>query len=340
MIDNKLHIGIVGFGRLGALHAKNISGSDIARVQAVCDVNPDCLEQVKSRYDAEVYADIDEFLTAPLDGVVIASSTSEHLEHIKAVTKKGIPIFSEKPVGLTMESTDEILQEIVNAGVPFQIGFQRRWDPRYLKVKEIIKSGEIGKPVLIKAYGRDPNASRPENWGLDKNGGLFLNAAIHDYDYARFLFGTEVEKLSATGAALVYEDLAKVGDIDTCSTSLFFKDRTMAITEWSRYASYGYNVGMEVTCTEGVVRIGQADRSPVTLQRKNDKAPSVFAVFADAFKAEMDGFLKAIIDKKIMSPGVEDARIALQLALSARMSYQSNSELIDITPLAPLIIAS
>ncbi len=335
-MNNKIRIGLIGFGHLGAIHAENIVASNIAELHAVCDIDTNALEHAKSQYGARVNTDINEFLANTLDGVVIASSTSQHLKHIDAIARKGIPIFTEKPIGLTLEQTDEVLQEIVNANVPFQIGFQRRWDPRYRKVKEIIESGEIGKPVLFKAYGRDPNASKPENWGLDKNGGLFLNAAIHDYDAARFLFGTEVEKLSATGAVLVYSDLANFGDIDTCSTTLFMKDGAMAMTEWSRYATYGYDVGMEIICSEGVARIGRADTSPVAVYHKNEMAPSVFEVFADAFKAEVEGFLSAIVERRPMSPGVEDARIALQLALAARVSLESGSKLVDITPLAPL----
>lgn len=332
----KINLGLVGFGRLGSIHAQNIVSSEDAELAAICDIDSSALQRAAAQYPVKAFANIDDFLAVPLDGVVIASSTSMHLAHIQSTTKAGIPIFTEKPIGLTLEQTDEVLQEIVDSGIPFQIGFQRRWDPRYLKVKAIINSGEIGEPVLFKAYGRDSDASNPVNWGLDKNGGLFLNAAIHDYDVARFLLGKEVEKLSATGGALVYRDLAMVGDIDTCTTTLFMEGGTMAMTEWSRYATYGYDIGMEIVATEGMVQIGRKQTSSVNIFRRNENGSSVFDVFADAYKAEIDGFITAIKQGSPMTPGVEDARIALQLALGARESFETGNTLIQFQPLKTL----
>jgi predicted dehydrogenase len=189
----------------------------------------------------------------------------------------------------------------------------------------------------MKSYGRDTDASNPSNWGLKKNGGLFLNAAIHDYDLARYIFNKEVLKLSASGAALVYKDLKKVQDIDTCSTTLFIDGGSMAITEWSRYATYGYDVELEIICTEGSVRMGRENTPKLELLRTNLDAPTVFEIFGDAFKAEIEGFIDAIIHKTPMTPGIEDARIALQLALMARSSFQNNSTIVKVPKLRPII---
>lgn len=336
MILNKARVGLIGFGRLGSVHARNIAKAPNAELVAVCDLNTECLNTAKSEYDLAVFTKVEEFLELPLDGVVIASSTAEHISNIRDVARKRIPIFTEKPIGLTMEETDAVLQEVVDADVPFQIGFQRRWDHRYMKAKEIIHSGDIGSPVLYKAYGRDPNASKPKNWGLDKNGGLFLNAAIHDYDAARFLFNKEVTALSASGGALVYSGLEEVGDIDTCATTLYIGDSALALTEWSRYATYGYDIGMEIVCTEGIVSFGRNADSSVLVQKKNVEAPVVYEVFQNAYKAEIDSFIDAIVNNTEMTPGVEDARIALHIALQARLSFQSNNQRLSVPHLEPL----
>ena len=333
---NTIRIGVIGFGRLGMIHARNIAASKVAELYAVCDVSQEALHRAESAYGVMVFEDLNEFLSLPLDGVVIASGTSLHLTHILSVAKAGMAIFTEKPVGLTLEATDMVLQQVVDAGVPFQIGFQRRWDPRYLQAKQIIDSGQIGVPVLFKAYGRDPDASNPANWGLDKNGGLFLNAAIHDYDAARFLMGSEVEKISATGAALVYEGLANVSDIDTCATTLFMTNSVMAITEWSRYAVYGYDIGAEIIGTGGMVQIGREQSGGLTHWRAHDEAPTVLSVFADAYKAEIDGFIASIAHKLPTTPGIEDARTALHMALLARESYRSNAVLVTVPQLKAL----
>lgn len=334
---SKIRLGLIGIGRLGSIHAKNIAASDNAELFAVCDTYAPALEYAKETYNTQTFSDMESFLAQPLDGVVIASNTHLHLDHIRAVAKAGKHIFTEKPIGLTLEETDEVLQDVVNAGVLFQIGFQRRWDPRFIEAKEAIKAGKIGEPVLFKSYGRDPNASNSANWGLDKNGGLFLNAAIHDYDAARFLLEKEVTKLSATGAALVYSDLEKFNDIDTSTTTLFLGDKAMAMTEWSRYATYGYDIAAEIIGTEGIIQIGHEQTSPVSIRGRNDKGRTVFDEFGDAYASEIEGFVKAIQDGKPATPGIEDARIALHLALHARMSFEAGNKLLAVEALAPLV---
>lgn len=332
----KVRIGVIGFGRLGSTHARNVAESKHAELYAVCDNDKNALERAATEYKVKTHLNLAEFLAEPLDAVVIASSTPLHLDHICACAKARKHIFTEKPIGLTLEKTDRALQEVVNAGILFQIGFQRRWDSRFLEAKKLIADGVIGEPVLFKAYGRDPNASNPANWGLDKNGGLFLNAAIHDYDAARFILGGEVTKISAIGAALVYPGLAKMNDIDTCSTSLFLGTHKMAMTEWSRYAVYGYDVEAEVIGTEGMIRIGDQRNLGVSLYSRDNQIKSVFEEFADAYKAEIDAFARSVADNMPTTPGLEDARIALSLALSARASYQKNGEAILTQPLRPL----
>jgi len=332
---SKIRLGLIGFGRLGSVHARNIANSKNAELYAVCDTAQEALDKAKEMYDVQTYADMDDFLAQPFEGVVIASNTHLHIEHIRAAAKAGKHIFTEKPIGLTLEETDALLQEVVDAGVKFQIGFQRRWDPRFVKAKEVIDSGDLGEPVLFKSYGRDPNASNPANWGLDKNGGLFLNCAIHDYDAARFLMNREIVKLSATGAALVHTELAKFNDIDTSATTLFLENNAMAITEWSRYATYGYDIGAEIICTEGVIQIGCDRTAPIFVKHRDDNAPGVFEEFADAYAAELEGFAQAIIDDKPTTPGIEDARIALHLALLARNSFEQG-KVIEVAVLKPL----
>jgi predicted dehydrogenase len=262
-----------------------------------------------------------------------------HQAHIQAVARAGKAIFTEKPVGLSMVETDAVLQEVVNAGVPFQIGFQRRWDPRYRKAKEVIESGEIGTPVLFKAYGRDPSASNPANWGLDKNGGIFLNCAIHDFDAARYLLGQEVEEVSAVGGAVVHKGLWDIGDADTASTTLGFSGGAMAITEWSRYASYGYEVGMEVIGTRGKVgfsSLPEEQYSGLSIHLANGGSSSVFSVFKEAFKSSIEGFALAVEHGMETNPGVQDARASLQIAMAARASFQGSGITLPVSPLGML----
>jgi len=335
-LGERVRLGVIGYGKLGSVHAANVAAIPGAELLAVCDPNPDALTRAVDRHGVVALPDLDDFLALPLDGVVIASNTPLHAEHIRAAALAGKAIFTEKPVGLSLASTDDVLQHVVDAGVPFQIGFQRRWDERYQHAKAVIDSGEIGDPVLFKCHGRDPDASDPANWGLDRNGGLFLNCAIHDYDAARFLMGREVERLCATGAALVHKGLGDLGDADTCATSLFFGENAMALTEWSRYACYGYDIAMEVVGTRGIVQFGQQRDWMVIIRRSADRSGSVFDVFGDAYRRSMEGFVDAIVTGLDTRPGVEDARIALHLALTARQSFELGGNTLDVEALARL----
>lgn len=320
-------------GRLGSIHAENIARSSKAELTAVCDINADVLEKARKEYGSVGFSDLAKMLDHTIDAVVIASNTHLHIEHIKMAAAAGKHIFTEKPIGLTIKETDEALQAVVDAGVNFQIGFQRRWDPRFLAAKKAISDGAIGEPVLYKAYGRDPNASNPSNWGLDKNGGLFLNASIHDYDAMRFLMGKEVSKVSATGSALVYSGLKEFKDVDTSSTTAFLGDSAMAMTEWSRYAAYGYEIGLEIIGTAGKIQFSKDNSkssSQLLIQTASEDGNTVIKEFGEAYKLEIDAFVKSILDGKPSTPGVEDARIALHIALAARESHDNHGKMIDV----------
>lgn len=315
-----LRIGIIGFGRLGKIHADNVSNSKLAAVVAVCDTDDIKLEQARKLYNCAVFNNLEDLFAFELHAVIIASSTPMHLEHIEEATKHKVAIFTEKPVGLSLEETDRVLALINESNIAFQIGFQRRWDHRFIKAKKVLNSGQIGKALMYKAYGRDPNASNPSNWGLDKNGGLFLNAAIHDYDAARFVLGQEIIQVSAIGAVVHHKGLEEHHDFDTALTTMLTTGGAIVNTEWSRYATYGYDMGLEIIGTEGAIKISQNIGDEFLVINRNDAAPSVIEVFSDSYQKQIDAFIQSLVDKSLPSPSVEDARIALNLALTARDS--------------------
>lgn len=326
-------IGVLGFGRMGEMHAAAVAASPAAQLTAICDLSATARDRAARLYCVPVFAYLEDFLLQDLDAVVIASITQQHARHIAACAAAGVAIFTEKPVGLTMEESDAALAAVERAGVPFQIGYQRRWDAGYREMKRLIDSGEIGRPVYLKAYGREPEASSPAHWGLDKNGGLFLNCAIHDYDLARFLFGQEVESVSATGAVVVHHGLTDFGDIDTCSTTLRLSGSAIAVTEWTRFASYGYEVAAEMIGTDGVLQLGRARPEGLVMRGRGEAAgSSVFARFAQAFQSSIHEFAAAVSDGRRPSPGVQDARAALQVALAARQSFLSGSMTLQVPP--------
>lgn len=332
---SKLRLGVLGYGRMGAVHAGNVAAAGDAELVAVCDRDTAALRRARARHGVATFDDTAEFMSASMDGIIIASSSASHADHVVAAAGAGLHMFVEKPVALTFDETDRVIEAVRRARVALQVGFQRRWDPRYRRIKDVIESGDIGEPVLLKAHGRDPNASRPANWGLSKNGGLFVNCAIHDYDIARYLLDREVDRVAATGAVLVHRGLSEVGDLDICTTSLFFGSEAMATLEWSRFSATGFEAAIEVIGTKGSVQLARSKGQGVVVQSGDQGRGSVIEFFGDAYLSSLAGFIEAVHTGTAPNPGIEEARIASYLAELARISFEHDGIVIpaSIPPL-------
>jgi inositol 2-dehydrogenase len=320
-------VGVIGLGRIGWMHAQNVAWRIRGvRLAAACDA----VEEVRDRARAELYVPcferVEELVErSDVDAVLIASTAETHAAMIETAVKAGKHVFSEKPIGLTLEQTDPVLQRVLDSGLRFQIGFQRRWDASFLEARRRIQAGEIGRPIVFTAHGRDPRFTGAFQ-DPAKSGGIFLDAAIHDYDAARFLLGREVVRVCAQGATLVHHHLTPLGDVDTCATVLTFDDGALGIVEWNRCSAYGYDVRAEVQGTEGALQIGSLRRHDVMrLDARgvlHDTPPWFAERFGDAYRAQIEGFATAIRDGTFATPGVEDARRSLLVALTARESAQ------------------
>jgi myo-inositol 2-dehydrogenase/D-chiro-inositol 1-dehydrogenase len=173
-------LGVIGTGRIGRMHTENTT-------------------------------DFAELLQDPeIEGVVIALSSELHAETICRAAEAGKHIFCEKPVGFAPEPIAEALAAVRKAGVQLQVGFNRRFDPSLQKLQQAVRDGAVGDLHSVRVINRDPKA--PD---LDRSGGMFFDFTIHDFDTLRFLGESEIEEVYAAGAALVDEEIAAAGDIDT-----------------------------------------------------------------------------------------------------------------------------
>src|SRR5260370_28791313 len=206
-------IGVIGLGRMGRLYARmlasRVSG---VHLDAVAEVSEQAQSQIMGELDvAHAFADAYELLALPdLDAVVIATPTSTHHDLVIAAAKAGKAIFCEKPLALTLEENRSILQAVASAQVPLQVGFMRRFDAAYQRAKTLITDGQIGHPVTFKSLSRDPFCPPGEYMDPAKSGGLILDMAIHDFDLAPCLVGSEVERVPPEGPVLVCNALAPV----------------------------------------------------------------------------------------------------------------------------------
>src|SRR6476660_7740536 len=130
----KLHIGLIGLGRLGRVYARDLS-TRIAetRLTAVSDTNAALAQEIAAEFDVpRWFGDPSALLTSPdVDAIVIVSPTHTHRELVIAAASAGKPTFCEKPLALTLDACQEMHRAVTRHGTFFQMGFMRRFDPGY-----------------------------------------------------------------------------------------------------------------------------------------------------------------------------------------------------------------
>src|SRR5579872_4798608 len=229
MSEKKISLGIIGAGRIGRIHAKNIAtGMPSARLAAIADLNLAAAREIADRLNVPVATgDYRQLLANPaIDAVAICSASDTHAQLIEEAAASGKHIFCEKPIGLDFESVKQALAAVERAGVKLQAGFNRRFDPGFARARELVATGKIGAPHLVRITSRDPGPPPLEY--VRAAGGLFMDMTIHDFDMTRFLAGSDAVEIYAVADALVDPELAKLGEVDTCVITLRLKNGALA----------------------------------------------------------------------------------------------------------------
>lgn len=319
-----LGFGVLGAGRIGRLHARNLSGAvDRARVVGVMDAIPEAAEVVAAA-SAGAYATQDAealIKDEQIDCVLIASPTTLHAEQIVLAARAGKAIFCEKPVAFTLPETIEAMEVVEETGVPFQIGFNRRFDPGIAAVAEAIHSGGLGEVEMFRSQSGDH--SPPPLDYVATSGGIYLDSAIHDIDVARFIVG-EVERVTALGRVLIEPGMEEHGDVDTSVLTLEFASGALGIIQNSRRTAYGHDVRVEVHAAAGkVVSEEERDTQAWTYTRegiRGDYRSDFLERFKQAYIRELQSFVDAVLEGRKPSPGPRDAVESLRVAIAATRS--------------------
>jgi inositol 2-dehydrogenase len=296
---------------------------------AIADIGEQSRTQVADEFGVfHAFSYAHELIAVPeLDAIVISTPTSTHCDLVIAAARAGKAIFCEKPLALTLEETHTALEAVAQAHVPFQIGFMRRFDAGYQKAKTLIDGGLIGSPVTFKSLSRDPFCPRPEYASPKQSGGLIFDMAIHDFDLARWLTGSEVERVTSEGALLVCKDLESVGDIDNALINLRFMSGALGNVEVSRNAFYGYDIRTEVLGSAGAVMIGVHQYTPVVLFTRagahHDVTPYLMERFGDAYAAQLQHFVDCLKSGRSPSVGAADALAACEIGVAATRAYKT-----------------
>jgi myo-inositol 2-dehydrogenase/D-chiro-inositol 1-dehydrogenase len=293
-----------------------------AALTMVFDAHSDTARAVGDTFGVPVAADVDELLGASdVDAVAICTSTDTHADLIVAAAEAGKAIFCEKPVSLDLAEMDRALAAVEAAGVPFQIGFNRRFDPAHASVA----AADVGERQLVRISSRDP-APPPVEY-IRRSGGLFLDMTIHDFDMARFVAHSEVVEVFARGAVRVDPAIGEAGDLDTAVVTLVHENGCLTQIDNSRQAVYGYDQRVEVFGSTGMAASeNPLAHSGVVRTKDGTSAPTLPYFYLEryipSYLAEWKAFVSAVSEGRTPPVTVADARAPLVIGLAAWQSVR------------------
>jgi myo-inositol 2-dehydrogenase/D-chiro-inositol 1-dehydrogenase len=324
----KVNVAVIGAGRIGRIHARNLKFQiPGAKLLAVADVVAESAQKVADELEIPVCETDYRRLLAndDIQAVVICSSTDTHARIMIEAAMAGKHMFCEKPIALEIDKIDEALAAVRKAEVKLQVGFNRRFDPGFLRAKRLVESGKIGVPQLLRISSRDPQP--PPLDYVKSSGGLFLDMMIHDFDMARFLLGEEVTELMATGHCLIDPAIGKCGDVDTAVVLLKFQSGALGTIDNSRQAVYGYDQRIEIFGSGGSVAVGNKTPTEVTIHNadsiQSDKPLHFFLErYQEAYLAEMKEFVTCVLENKPPSVGGADGKISVAMGYAALESIR------------------
>ena len=327
---SKIGVGVIGTGRIGKLHIENIAQNiPEAELIALCSLDLPGAEILSKQFNVpKVTSDYTALLADPkVEAVLVASATDTHVEISQAAAKAEKHVFCEKPISLDLAQVDETLAIVEKAGVKFQVGFHRRFDASFMRIREAVASGEIGEPHIMRITSRDP-APPPIEY-VKVSGGIFLDMTIHDFDMARYLIADEVVEVYAAGGVRVNPQIGEAGDIDTAVITLRFQNGVIATIDNSREAVYGYDQRVEVFGSKGMVTAANALTNTVTFsgsEGTHAASPPYFFVerYKPAYLAELRAFLACIQGDTPPPVTGADGRAPIVMGFAALKSLREN----------------
>ncbi len=321
-----LRFGVLGLGRIGRIHSENLMRA-VPGAVVTAAAEPD---EENGRAWCRAL-DIGFFTTNPsevlerddVDAVVICSPTDTHASLMQAAAAAGKHIFCEKPISLSLEETKGTLEAVERSGVRLQLGFNRRFDHNFSKIRQLVQSGSLGQVEQVTITSRDPEP--PPISYVKVSGGIFRDMSIHDFDMARYITGSEVDWVYAVGSCMVDPAIGEAGDYDSAVITLQCRSGAVVVIQNSRRSAYGYDQRLEVFGSEGSAEAGNDTATNVQVRTEGQVAsdpPLYFFLerYMDSFTDEMKAFAEAMREDKELPVSGQDGLAALRIAEAALQS--------------------
>lgn len=331
MSDVHVRIGLIGCGRIGAMHAGLLALPDLPfELVAVFDEVAAAAGDLAARTGARAASSAAELIDDErVEAVAICASTDAAAGLVCDAVAASKPVFVEKPVAFSVEPIDRAIEAAAATDTCVQVGFNRRFDPHHGAVARNVRDGAVGELEVLRITSRDP-APPPAEY-VARSGGIFVDMAIHDFDMARFVAASDVTHVSTTGACLVDPAIGDAGDFDTASITLTHDSGALCVIDLSRRAVYGYDQRVEAFGSAGMVA---SANPPLTTVVRTDAAgahgaavPEFFIErYMSSYRTEWLGFVAQVRGEASTSgpmPTLVDARAALAIAAAAGVSART-----------------
>lgn len=329
MTASPLRIGLIGTGRIGQVHARNIAADPETVLAVVADPFVEGARSVAEQFGGRATDDASDLIrSGEIDAVLIASPTPTHVDLIAESVSAGLPVLCEKPIDLDLARVDALRPVVAASGMPVALGFNRRFDPAFDEVRRRVAAGEIGRLEQLTIVSRDP-AAPPASY-IAASGGIFRDMTIHDFDMARF-FAPDIVEVSATGTTTFDEGAREHRDFDTAVTTLRTSGGTLITIVNSRHSAVGYDQRLEAFGAEGSLMV---DNARTSLVRSSGASAAEItgpyqSFFLDryevAYARELSAFVSLVRGERSDSPTFEDGRAALVLADAAQRSARDRT---------------
>lgn len=329
----KIKVGAIGLGRLGYQHAENLAFKiQGAELTALCDMNEEKLNETAKAWNVPyAYTSYDDMIkNEELDAILITSPSGLHTDQIAKALDAGLHVFSEKPLGTTVEEC-KIAEAAVerHPELVFMLGFMRRYDPSYAYAKAKIDAGEIGVPVLFRGYSQDPESCIDGAIAYcGHSGGQFIDMAVHDIDLACWMLDSEPRSIHAMGGCYAHPEFGEHKDGDNVSALMQFKNDAMVFLFAGRTAPHGYNVETEIIGTKGILRIASVpQKNMVEILDNHGVRKECSQDFLERFEAayveEVNEFIDCIRNNRKPNVTVYDGTTTTAIAYKCKEAFET-----------------
>ncbi len=316
-----MRVGLVGAGRIGVFHGQTLAANDEVSAVVVTDPLLERAEAVAADIDCKVAPNA-EAMIGDIDAMVVAAATDVHAPMMHLAADAGIPVFCEKPIAGDLEATGEVVNHIAAAGVPAQIGFQRRFDAGYRAAKEMVDNGSLGH--LYSVRGNTHDYEPPPPGYVDS--GIYVDTQIHDFDILRFVTSQEAVEVYATGYFTTADEFGDDRPIETGVAVVTLSEGTRAVLSGIRHDPVGHDVRMELFGSGDSVSVGLHPTLPLRSvepggNQMSEPTPKTFLDrFAQAYRDEIQVFIDVAQGRAASPCTPEDAREALRIAVACNIS--------------------